>query len=381
MQKSDFSFIAKIFLGWLALLFIILFFAVKFIPIQTNFLGGGLLNYLKNPYFWAWGNFDGEHYVSIAMRGYGFGERAFFPLYSILISFFGKVFGGSLASFNFSGILISLISFFVGLIGFYKLVRLDYSERIARISTILLLLFPTSFYFAGIYTESLFFVLAVWSLYFARRGKWSRAVVFGIFLTATRFVGLIIFPVILIEWFTQSRKEKNFLKTFPFLTLTIPAGLLAYMYYLQKTIGNAFAFYTELSNFGQQRSSHLITLPQVYYRYIFEILPNLHTVFFPVIFTTIFEFAIGVIYLLISLFAFFKIRLSYAAFIFFGYLIPTFSGSFSSLPRYVLVLFPVFILFGLIGSKSKVFLFLFEGISFILLIVSFSLFARGYWIS
>jgi len=381
MQRSEYLFILKVFIGWAAILFLILFLAVKFVPLQTNFLGGGLGNYLKNPYFWSWGNFDGEHYTLIAMRGYGFGERAFFPLYPILINLIGRIFGGSLSSFYFSGILISLISFFAALIGFYKLVKIDFSEKIAKISIIILLLFPTSFYFAGIYTESLFFVLAVWSLYFARRGRWYLATSLGVLLTATRFVGLIIFPVIIIEWFLQNRKKKNFLKLFPFQTLAIPAGLLVYMTYLQRTIHNALAFYSDLSIFGQQRSSHLITLPQVYYRYVFEILPSLHTAFFPVIFTSIFEFTIGVVYLAISLFSFFKIRLSYATFLFLGYLIPTFSGSFSSLPRYVLVLFPAFLLFGILGAKSKTFLFIFGGISFILLIISFSLFARGYWIS
>jgi hypothetical protein len=153
------------------------------------------------------------------------------------------------------------------------------------------------------------------------------------------------------------------------------------MVYLQRVYGNALAFYTDLSIFGQQRSNHLITLPQVFYRYIVEILPALKTSFFPVIFTTWFEFSIGLFFLLFIIYAFNKIRLSFWAFLTLCYLIPTFSGSFSSLPRYVLVLFPTFILLGILGVKSKTFLFVFGAISAILLVISFSLFARGYWIS
>lgn len=381
MQKSESVFIIKTFFIWLAGLFIILFFAFKFLPLQKDFLGGGLQNYISNPFFWAWGNFDGEHYVSIARDGYRFGEHAFFPAYPLLINVIGKLLGGSLASFNFAGILISLISFFVGLFGFYKLLKIDFSEKITKFAVIFLILFPTSFYFASVYTESLFFALAVWSFVFAREGKWSHAAILGIFLTATRFVGLIIFPALLIEWYLQNKEKKNLVDIFPPILLTIPVGLLAYMYYLERAIKNMFAFYKELSGFGEQRSSHLITLPQVFYRYIFKILPNLNTSFFPVIFTTVFEFSIGLIYLFISIVSLFKVRLSYSAFVVLGYLIPTFSGSFSSLPRYVLVLFPVYILMAQFLTKRKALLVAFSLVSLILLAISLALFSRGYWIS
>jgi len=203
----------------------------------------------------------------------------------------------------------------------------------------------------------------------------------GILLTATRFVGLIILPAILIEWFLQNRREKGYIKKLPGAILFIPTGLLAYMYYLDKVKHNMFAFFTDLSGFGEQRSSSLIPLPQVLYRYVFKILPNLNTTFFPVIFTTVFEFSIGIAYLVLSIFSFFKLRLSYAVFLFFGYLVPTFSGSFSSLPRYVAVLFPAYILFALFLEKRKVILFLVCLLFFALLIISFALYSRGYWLS
>ena len=382
MSIKEFKFLLRAYFGWLAVLFLILIVAVKFVPLQQNFLGGGLENYLTNPYLWAWGNFDGEHYISIARLGYGFGEHAFFPLYPILIRIVSDI-GGFKSPYllNLAGILISNISFFIGLTGFYKLLRLDFSERFSRLAIVFLLVFPTSFYFAGVYTESLFFVLAVWSFYFARRGNFLFASLLGVLLTATRFVGLVILPVILVEWFLQNRKKESFLKTFPGITLAIPTGLLAYMYYLKRTTGDMFAFFNSLKTFGEQRSSHLITLPQVFYRYIFKILPGLNTGFFPVIFTTVLEFAIGGIFLLLSLLAFLRMRLSYSVFLFLGYLIPTFSGSFSSLPRYVLVLFPVYILTAQLLEKRKAYLIAFGVISFIFLAISFALFARGYWLS
>lgn len=183
MQKSDYFFIIKSFLIWLGFLFVILYFSQKFLPLQKDFLG-----------ILPFSNFDGEHYISIAGRGYGFGEHAFFPLYPMLISFLGKIFGSTLLSFNIAGILISLISFFLGLIGFFKLVKIDYSQKIVQLSLIFLLLFPTSFYFASVYTESLFFALAVWSIYFAREKKWLYAAILGIFSYRNPLCRLNYFP-------------------------------------------------------------------------------------------------------------------------------------------------------------------------------------------
>lgn len=380
MSKRDWHFIILAFLIWRFGLFVVLLFAVKFVPLAHNFLGGGLGNYLSNPYFWGWANFDGEHYLSIAQNGYGFGEYAFFPLFPVLIRGVGTLFGGSLFSFSLAGNIIVNSSFFLALVGFFKLVHLNYSEKVAKKATILLLLFPTSFYFAAIYTESLFLMLAIWSFYFARRENWILTAVFGILLTGTRFVGLIILPAILVEWFVQS-KRNDFIRKFPWVALTIPAGLLGYMYYLDRVVHDKFAFYTNLASFGEQRSSHLVTLPQVFYRYIFKILPSLNTTFFPTLFTTYFEFFISLIFLLLIVFAFRKLKIGYWIFLTLGYLIPTFSGSFSSLPRYVLVLFPVYILLARLLEKKKIFLFVFGAVSLVLLLISFTLFIRGYWLS
>jgi len=381
MNRSEFMFVLKSFFSWRIALFLILFLAVRFLPLQQNFLGGGLGNYISNPFLWAWSNFDGEHYLSIAQNGYGFGERAFFPLFPLLIKSLGSLLGGNLISLNIAGNMISNFAFLAGLIGLYKLLKLDFSEKISKLTIVFLLLFPTSFYFAAVYTESLFLMLSVWAFYFTRRKLWLPATVFGILLCATRFVGIIILPVVIIEYIFQNYRNKDILKSFPWVTLTIPSGLAGYMYYLDRTIHDKFAFYTNLTTFGEQRSDHLITLPQVFYRYFVKILPNLNTTFFPIIFTTYFEFFIGLTFLILIILSFRKIRWSYWTLLTFGYLIPTFSGSFSSMPRYVIVIFPVYFLVAKYLARFKFTLLVFYLISGILLIISFTLFARGYWVS
>lgn len=381
MKKFELLFIYKAFFLWLFMLFAILFIAVTTIPVREGFLGGGTANYIKNPYFWSWANFDGEHYTSIAKLGYGYGQNSFFPLYPLLIRTLGSISVGFEATYYLTGIFISWGSFAFGLVGFYKLLRQDFSMNFSRKSIIFLLLFPTAFYFAAVYTESLFFALLVWGLYFARKQHWFMASVLGVFLTATRFVGIVFFVALIAEWIAVNYKKGKSIKGFPTVLLIVPIGLISYMFYLQVEVGDMFAFFNNLALFGEQRSSHLVTLPQVFYRYFFRILPSLNTNFLPVIYSTYLEFLVGLTFVLLIIYSFRKLRLSYWLILSIGYLIPTMSGSFSSLPRYVLVLFPTFIMFSHLFRSSKNRIFLFYIFSFILLVISFALFGRGYWVS
>lgn len=370
MSKKDFSFILYSFLSWRVLLFIILFFAVKNIALQSHFLGGGMQAYLKTPWLWAWANFDGEHYLSIAKEGYHLSEQAFFPLYPLLI----KLLGGGV----WSGMIISNASFFLALVGLYKLLRIDYSEKVTKLAIILLLVFPTSFYFGAVYTESLFLCLVVWSFYFYRKGNFLLASLLGMFTSGTRLIGVILLPIYLLELLKDKVKwNKKHL-----WLLLIPSGLVSYMIYLYMLWGDSLMFLHALPAFGEQRSSIPILLPQVFYRYIFKILPNLNYSYFAGTFTTIMEFVIGILFFAVSAISFFKLRPSYFLFLILGYLVPTLSGSFSSLPRYVLVLFPAFILFSVwLDKSSEIIKIICYTILLMGLIVSLSLFGRGYWVS
>ena len=74
-----------------------------------------------------------------------------------------------------------------------------------------------------------------------------------------------------------------------------------------------------------------------------------------------------------------KIRLSYLVFASFAYIAPTLTGTFSSMPRYALTLFPCFIMMALIKSESvKSFLL---ALYFLLLIICTFLFTSGYWVA
>ncbi|RLC31497.1 hypothetical protein DRH13_02965 [Candidatus Woesebacteria bacterium] len=383
MKPESKKFLLKSFVCWRIILFVFLFLAIGLISVQQQYLGGDLPSYLKQPFLWAWANFDGEHYLSIAYQGYQPLTYFYFPVYPLTIYFAAQLLGGSFKSLAVSGLLISNISLFIALIGFWKLVMLDYKKDIARLAILLLLVFPTSFYFGSVYTESLFLALVVWSFYFARKGKWILAGLLGAVLTATRVVGLALIPALLVEAYLQKRENKKLNLSPVIMGILFSAlGIVAYMAYLNQATGDPLEFFHNVSIFGQQRSSSLVLLPQVFYRYFFKVLPNIDYSYIPVIFTTYMEIVTAIVFLGLAVVGFFKLRLSYAFYLEIGYIVPTLSGSFSSLHRYVLILFPAFILSALWLSKSKkwikaiVFLILILG-----LLVATSLFTRGFWVA
>lgn len=374
--------ILAIFLTWKILLIIISLFAIYFLPLgyKDRFLGGGPVNYQLLPELFSWANFDGEHYLSIAIFGYKFLEQAFFPVYPILITFFARPDASnlllSLINATVAGLLISNISFFLALFFLWELIKIDFSERIAYLTIILILVFPTSFYFGAVYNESLYLLMSVLSFYFARKGNWLFAGLFGMVSSATRIFGILLLPALLFEAWQQKADYRKF-----FWIILIPIGLGAYMLYQFFTVGDFFAFYHLQKIVGEQHQSGFTLLPQVYYRYIKMIFTV--DIQNPIFQTIILEFMVGIFFFLLPIYGYCKkIRFSYLTYALLGFLAPTIQGSFSSVPRYVIVFFPSFLAAAVLANYAPKF------IRILLLILLFfglaaetALFLRGYWVA
>jgi hypothetical protein len=388
-------------------LFVFLVISSYFLPLQENFLGGGMGNYINFPYLWSWINFDGEHYLSVVQRGYQPLTYFYFPAYPLLVRFFAGLINQSYQALAATGLVISNTLFWIALFGIWKLVRLDYKKNVAFLTVALLLVFPTSFYFGSFYTESMFLTLVVWSFYFARRKRWIVAGLLGAIATATRVVGMALIPALVVEiWLQGGIGGRGRIGIRRMLgVVMIPIGLVLYMVYLNKVTGDPLDFFHSVSIFGEQRSSSFVLLPQVFYRYVFKIFPNINYDYFPVVFATWLEFLTAVFFgglLILGIVGWIKrkkkwdkfwlvrfvqdnlikMRLSYLVYFGIAYIIPTLSGSFSSMPRYVLVLFPAFIQSAVYLSKaSKVVKYVVISLLFIGLGIATSLFVRGYWVS
>lgn len=331
--------------------------------------------YLTKFYYFPWANFDGEHFIALAQFGYQQYTQAFFPFYPLLMSV-GRYFSGeTLLSLTVAGLLVSTTSLVTGLVFFYQLLRLDYEPKFSLLVVAILILFPTSFYFNAVYSESLFLMLITGSFLFFRKKNFLLAGIFGFLASLTRVFGVLLFISFLIEILIYKIPIRK-----SFWTLLIPFGLISYMAYLYYSTGDPLAFYNLQLIVGEQHQRGIILFPQIAYRYLKIIfwsdLSALYT-------TILLEFATGIVFMLLPIIGYFKkIRLSYLFFAFFGYILPTIQGSFSSLPRYVLILFPSFIILGLmIKDLPKPLKICLAILSCVLLMIETALFLRGYWVA
>ncbi len=163
----------------------------------------GIAHWLVEPFR----NWDGTWYHLVATDGYDPGlaaTSAFWPLYPWLMNLGSQLTGWSPQTI---GYLISNIAFYFALYFLYRLVTLDFDASVAQRTIWALALFPTAFFFTAIYTESLFLLLVVAALYYARRGEWLVAGIIGLLGALTRSAGVMIlapFAVLFIQQYGWS---------------------------------------------------------------------------------------------------------------------------------------------------------------------------------
>ncbi len=364
------------FISWRLLLIALIFIAPKFFQLKHDLLGTDWKTVEKNPLLWVHANFDGEHYLGIAKFGYRLAEQAFFPLYPNLIKSLSPLFNSNSA---LAGFTISNVCFITALFFLYKLIALDYTKNVSLLTLLVILIFPTSFYFGAVYTESLFLLLTVLTFYGARRKKWWLAGIAGLLATSTRFVGIFLFPAMIIEWFTQRKNHPSTSFRSLLAICLIPLGLIYYMQFLKSSTGDPFIFIRSLSHYGEFRSQKIIMLYQVYWRY-FKMITTVDRSS-DIYSTIVLEAIVGTVFLITSFFSLVKHRLSYSIFNLLAFIVPTLTGSFVSLPRYVLVCFPSFLLLAQFFSSRRKLTLVYFLISVSGLFFLWMRFTRGYWVA
>lgn len=380
MMKSSILKIILAFSIWRIILFVIAFIAIYAISEFGNRFPywNMILTTTGLPsWIWGFGNFDGVHYLRIVTMGYESSQytQAFFPAYPLFIKLI------TLYSGNY---LISLIStniiFLISLIILYKLIEIDFSKKIALYSVFLLIIFPTSFYFGSIYSESLFLFFTVSFIYLLRKKNYLAAGVYGLLACSTRILGLWLIPIYLLEIYFEYR-NKNIGKEVAIKIilgcLLIPVGLLLYMLYLGFNFNDFILFLNSQPAFGAERSSFpIVSTPQVFFRYIKILLsvPVNSLIFF----NAILEFIFTLFSLILLIVSFRKIRFSYWLFSMGCWITPTLTGTFSSMPRYILMMF---LLLPVLANFPKKYFILLSLLFIILGMILTGLFTRGYWVA
>lgn len=152
----------------------------------------------QDPILEPWQRWDTLYYQAIAERGYGSFESSTFapPLYPILMRWVGLAFGGDTL---LGGIIVSNLAYLAALIYFYRLTRMESDERQARYATLYLAIFPTAFFYFAAYAESLFLLTTVAAIFHARRKEWLVSGVWAFFAPLARVQGLVLTPALAYE--------------------------------------------------------------------------------------------------------------------------------------------------------------------------------------
>jgi hypothetical protein len=232
----------------LAVLLVAIFAALSFGPASGGlarenahrFDQPALTHALAEPLLAPLARWDSVWYLTIADSGYesSSARAAFFPLYPLLIRGVGTVFGGSNAALLVAAYLVSLAAFIAALALLYRLTELALGRRRARPTLLLLAVFPAAVFFGAPYSESLFLLLAVGAFYSARTDRWAWAGACAGLASATRSAGLLLLlPLGLIWWSSRPRRARD-----AAWLLLAPLGIALYAAWLGFAEGDSLRF-------------------------------------------------------------------------------------------------------------------------------------------
>jgi Gpi18-like mannosyltransferase len=288
----------------------------------------------------VWGRWDAVHYLTIAAQGYHGIEAAFFPLYPLMIRVLGSFTGSDLIA----GLLISNAAFFFGLLFLYKLLEHEFDRSVGRRAIFYVSIFPTAIYFSAVYTESLFFFLTVASFYYMRSQRWLVAGLLGFLAALTRAEGLLLVVPFAIEWYSRYHTDplRGLRHALP--VLLVPIGLGLYMAYLWVLRGDPLYFSHVQSHWGRQAAWPWVSVVNS-----FQSISHAHMG--QTVANQALELAFTALMIGVLLAGWKRLRISYTAYMALSILVPMSTASLMSMPRFALVLFPMFAILARWGDR------------------------------
>ena len=198
----------------------------------------------------SWVRLDGLRYVDIAESGYHPVTDPTFqhpdsvtpvwpPFYPIIVRLASYLVPGDMA---IAAVVVSNLASFGLLVVLYRLVERELGAPSAHRSVLCMLAFPTAFFLAMAYSESLFLLLTVGALYAARRNHWWLAGLLGAMSSATRVVGVLLVVGLAFEYMRQRRFKLREIRLNVLSLGLVPVGLLLYMAYLWNRFGDPLLF-------------------------------------------------------------------------------------------------------------------------------------------
>ncbi|HMO04587.1 MAG TPA: mannosyltransferase family protein [Kiritimatiellia bacterium] len=293
--------------------------------------------------FFQW---DSYWYLGIIQSGYHYEPGTpsnvhFFPLFPLLV----RLFGGITGEYVVTGFVLANLFLFAAVCLLYKLVIQDGgSHALADRAALYLCVFPTGFFLSLFYPESLYLMLSLATLLLARQQRWGWACACGGLLALAKTPGVLIFAPVAMEYLGVERNRLwpwrwNRPRSSILWLALIPAGLALYMLYLHHQFGDAFAFSKATASWNRKVVPFYETFAHARQYPPFEQILYHGSVL------------LALASLITGLFI--RVRLSYL--VYGGMLLFLFVSSnvLESIQRHVLMIFPVYLVLGMIGVRNR----------------------------
>lgn len=341
----------------------------------------------------AW---DSEYYVGIAAAGYDDPQAgavtnprtgnlviknySFFPFYPYVMRIFAwlpGLFGlNPIAAASLAGVIVAILGTLAGMISLWDITRQYFDEEASERAVFYALIFPTSFFFAMVYTEGLFIGLALGALALSKRGHWMWASILGLLAAWTRAHGaaltlpLIVFWLMQIKWREPLKEQITWKWYLQGAFALLP--LLGYLIWRYSALGMGWA---ELQEFYFGRGLMSVERSIDGFKNAFKYARNIGNaalIYFAIEIGSILTTLIASIWLIrrdpaVALFSLAVVALS------------IFSGSAQSMARYMLIAPALYIFLAQLGG-NKIFDRAWTLFSILLLGMQATLFAFDMWV-
>ena len=396
MQYSSFKTLLILLGLFLGFNFFISFLATETIPYLGYYSYPEMLERWDLPFFVErFAGFDGLHYIKIALEGYERNATAFLPVFPLLMRF-----GTLLSGFSpiIVGMSISITALFITLMLLPRYLKLlDINSQQIYWTLLFFLFFPTSFFLQGVYTEGVFIVLLVATLYASKKKNYALATLFGYFMGLSRITGFFLASLLFLEIIEQVKFTRDIPRyiqsivkslSLPKVLATIAPllGFGTFMAYLWVTTGDPLRLAHSQGDFNQNRSTSFVFPLQVVWRYL-KIFYTADWNFQYFIATV--EFVLTSMVVLILSYDAWQIykkrythlftRAGLTIFAWMSILLPISTGTLLSMPRFILPLLTVFIVLAELPKKwVKASILIFFLILHTVLLMAF---IQGYFVS
>ena len=307
---------------------------------------------------------DSFWYLDIVHNGYylktdnTLSDVAFFPLYPTLIKIVGTILMGN---FVLAGWVLSMGFLLGACTYFYKFMKEFHPKLDPELPILLMLVFPTAFFFNIVYTESMFLFLTLTTFFYAFKKQFWLAAVFAFFASLTHSNGVFLaLPILWKIW--ESFGWKSIFTT-KILPIFLPAiAMASFFAYSAVKFHDLLLFFKLESAWGRSFKLNMDHFQFFSHPSIINFAIDL---FFIILIITV----IGLVWK--------KLSPLYAIFMSLTVLAALTSGTLMSIGRYSLVLFPMFILLSSVKNKTFQYAWIFASTLFLALDIM--LFVNNYW--